>query len=369
MKKGNKENQHYVPQFYLRNFSDNGKNIGMFRFKDNLYVKNASIKSVAYRKYLYGEDGQLEEILSYFENKWKIIIRKIIDNQSINKILTEHELDSLLQFISVSQVRTSKLADDYITFYDTMLKVNKEMRENHDLKEPNEFEHHFKKMKEIPNSVAVAGVMLEGKDYIENLIPLLLINKTNYDFITCDNPVIQYNQVYRYRNYYNNYGWGSAGIQMFLVLSPKIVLCLYDLFAYEAKETGDFFVNIISKNQVMEINKLVAHNAYEALFFNKFKEDDIKNIISDKQIVNPKNSTQVFQKPNDKDSMIIGFGNRSIIRKVKLDFFIIRDKYKTIDLPLHAGGLVREDMLLEKLIKKKDGEEGKKYSIFNKRGE
>lgn len=356
MKKGNKENQHYVPQFYLRNFSDNGKNIGMFRFKDNLFIENASIKSVAYRKYLYGEDGQLEDILSKYENRWRIIIRKIIENQSIDKILTERERDSLLQFISVSQVRTSKLADDYIEFYETMSNVSEKMRKNHGVVDPNEYERQFKQMKEIPTSLAVLGVLLEGKEYLKNLFPVLLINKTNYDFITCDNPMIQYNQLYQYRNYRNNYGWGSAGIQIFLVLSPKIALCMYDPYVYKVKESGNFYINVISKNQVMEINKLVAHNAYEALFFLKANEDDIKNIINNKQIINPKESTHVFQKSDDKDRMLIGFGNRSIVRKVKIDFFQIEDKYKTIPLPLHAGGLVREDMMLEKLIKKLKGE-------------
>lgn len=357
MKKGNKENQHYVPQFYLRNFSDNGKNIGMYRFNGEKFIQNASIKSVAYRKYLYGEDGQLENILSLLENKWQRLIKKIINNQSINEILTLSEYKSLLEFITISQVRTSKLADDYIEYCETMLKANEEMRKNHGTNEPSKFDNQFRKLKEIPNAIAILGAHKEGKDLLKGLYPLLLVNKTNYNFITCDNPIIQYNQLYRYRNYLNNYGWGSAGIQMFIILNPKIALCLYDAFVYDVKETGEFYLNIIAKNQIMEINKLVAHNAYEALFFNKVKEENIKNIIKDKQKVDPKNSTRLFYKHGDKDSMLVGFGNRSIIRKVKLEFFNIKNKYKTIPLPLHAGGLVREDMLMEKIIKKMNGED------------
>lgn len=346
-----KKNHHYVPQFYLRNFSDNGKNIGMYRFKGEQYIQNASIKSVAYRKYLYGDDGQLEDILSFYESKWKVIIKKIIDNQSINKILDKSEFSSLLQFISVSHVRTSKLADNYIEFYNTMLNINQQMRKSHGLDGQNDYERHFKKMKEIPNSLAVTGLLLEGKEYLKNLMPLLLVNKTNYDFITCDNPIVQYNQLYQYRNYNRNYGWGTAGIQVFLILNPKIALCFYDAFVYDVKETGDFYINVNAKNQVMGINKLVVHNSYEALFFNKFKKEDIENLTYDKQIV-PGNSTHVFQKSDDKDNnIVVSFGNHSIMRKVKLNFFDIIDKYKIIDLPLHLGGLIREDMLIDKFMK------------------
>ncbi|WP_186429660.1 DUF4238 domain-containing protein [Clostridium sp. BSD9I1] len=71
------KDQHYVPKFYLRNFSNNKKNIGMFRHKDKKFILNASIKSVAYSIFLYGEDGKLENFLSKFESKCAEIIRKI----------------------------------------------------------------------------------------------------------------------------------------------------------------------------------------------------------------------------------------------------------------------------------------------------
>lgn len=100
----------------------------------------------------------------------------------------------------------------------------------------------------------------------------------------------------------------------------------------------------------MEINKLSVHNAYESLFFNKFNEDDIKSIINNKQVINPVESTNVFHKQGNKNETIIVFGNGSIKRNVKLDYFQIDDKYKTISLPLHAAGLIREDLLYNKII-------------------
>lgn len=39
-----KENQHYVPQFYLKIFSLNDKSVGMYRFAVNKVITHASIK-------------------------------------------------------------------------------------------------------------------------------------------------------------------------------------------------------------------------------------------------------------------------------------------------------------------------------------
>lgn len=41
-----KEFNHFIPQFYLKNFSTNKKGIGMFLLDKRKFVANASIKEV-----------------------------------------------------------------------------------------------------------------------------------------------------------------------------------------------------------------------------------------------------------------------------------------------------------------------------------
>lgn len=41
-----KEFNHFVPQFYLKNFSNNKKGIGMFLIDRRKFIANASIKEV-----------------------------------------------------------------------------------------------------------------------------------------------------------------------------------------------------------------------------------------------------------------------------------------------------------------------------------
>ena len=44
--KNDKLRQHYVPKFYLRNFSENNKSIGLYRFKEKKIIKQGSIRDI-----------------------------------------------------------------------------------------------------------------------------------------------------------------------------------------------------------------------------------------------------------------------------------------------------------------------------------
>ena len=45
--KNDKLRQHYVPKFYLRNFSENNKSIGLYRFKEKTRIyKGYSSKKI-----------------------------------------------------------------------------------------------------------------------------------------------------------------------------------------------------------------------------------------------------------------------------------------------------------------------------------
>ena len=61
-----KKNQHFVPKFYLRNFSfqNNGNELGIFNTKTEFYFKNAPIKAQGSKTFFYGHDGIIEERLS-----------------------------------------------------------------------------------------------------------------------------------------------------------------------------------------------------------------------------------------------------------------------------------------------------------------
>lgn len=119
---------------------------------------------------------------------------------------------------------------------------------------------------DTPNKISIA-VAYECFDILVDLKPLTIINESGRGFIISDNPVTLYNLLYARRNYRINYGLGTGGIIIFLPLSPTVCFCLCDPEVYDEKSEDGFNITIKSKNQVNELNKMFAQNAYEAIYW------------------------------------------------------------------------------------------------------
>ena len=60
-----KNRHHYVPKFYLKNFTNNNKYICTFVVEKNKYIRNGSIRTMAQSHNLYGDTGSVAK----FENQ------------------------------------------------------------------------------------------------------------------------------------------------------------------------------------------------------------------------------------------------------------------------------------------------------------
>jgi hypothetical protein len=101
-----KENQHFVPKFYLRNFSWEGNKgqVGVFNIKNNLFIPQARLKTQAYKKNYYGKDGYVEDELSKVESTCSILISKILSlGKPPDRLTNDHR--SLLFFVMLSILR------------------------------------------------------------------------------------------------------------------------------------------------------------------------------------------------------------------------------------------------------------------------
>ena len=112
------KNQHYVPQFLLKNFSSKGgKFIWAFDRKEKYNIQNQikerAIKRVASEEYFYdqfknSEIGSYEYILQKAEDISAPIIEKIIKTKNIEN-LTQEERMNLSFFIVLQKLRTKLL--------------------------------------------------------------------------------------------------------------------------------------------------------------------------------------------------------------------------------------------------------------------
>ncbi|ADB42936.1 DUF4238 domain-containing protein [Spirosoma linguale] len=123
MNRTEKEDQHYVPKFYLRNFSvnNNKKQIGVFNVKTNGYVPLAKLKTQACKSFFYGVDGKVEDNLSILENLTAPIISKMINSEKVCNYDTE-EYMILLTFAILMQLRNPIMANVVDESYERLTK-------------------------------------------------------------------------------------------------------------------------------------------------------------------------------------------------------------------------------------------------------
>lgn len=316
------KNQHYVPQFYLKLFSNDSKSIGTWNSKTNKIIHNASIAGMASRNNLYGSKQDIEKELASMEKKWSITIHKIIET---NKIETLDDLASILTFITIGSSRTLKSADanNYISEYLAKLMLTNKISQDTLSK--------IKLKLNVPNLMSMK-VAADMTGILFDLRYVIIENISPVEFVTSDNPICCYNKFYVQRGYKRNYGWGTAGLIILLPLSPQKCLCFYDPMVY--KTILNNLVVLDSCNDIIHINRLLTRNAYYNIFFNNQKNNCVDNIKRAYRKVNVESNVEAF-------GPLLKIGGNSILDRFKLDFLKVRKRYKQIKLPLHMGGLMR----------------------------
>lgn len=339
-----KNNHHFVPQFYLKKYSNNKKSVGMYLLNNQKYVEHASIKEIAYRKHLYGKDDDIENALAHDEGLWNGIIDRIIRTRKAD--LSQEDYLLLLMFITVTEARTAQTADynnqEINVLYDLIYKMKTGKNKTLDVE--------FK----IPNLLPLE-IALKIYPILFDLDIVLLLNTSNRGFITSDNPVARYNQYFMFRHYYRNYGLGHMGIQIFFPLSPELCICVFDRIMYKPEVEG--IITIKSGSQINELNKLFLLNAYQTIFFNnREKQSYIKSLIKHRK---PK-ETFDFPVLGGGDRYLIQSSHPSVHEIIKLSFFSINPDLVSATLPAHAGGPLRpyaEEFMDSKKDKSKNTEE------------
>src|SRR3989344_7764098 len=189
-----KKNQHYVPQFYCRFFSNNGKDICIFNI-DNKNHFVGPFKNQSSRDYFYVKGKELEDAFEKIEQSQRESINKLIESKSF-KALSKEEYIEILRFITFQDTRTNyaKRGANEATQYLVRECVKPKMLQDEELTK--------KITKEEINSLDLTfpadhlisiDVGLQSPILISDLIPILLINNTGREFLFSDHPIILYN--------------------------------------------------------------------------------------------------------------------------------------------------------------------------------
>ncbi|MGN0227051.1 MAG: DUF4238 domain-containing protein [Paludibacteraceae bacterium] len=358
-----KKNQHYVPQFYQRNFSDDGKTTGVFVLGISKYISASPIKNQASADYFYSKNLKIEDAISKLEALANEAIDSVLTNPYNSKFL-EREKDALYVFVIIQLGRTLSQTKKLEAAIDALSKETlRKILEKDRVSGRNEYaEITDEVLESVRIGLTEPGLFAVGNfakivNLCRDLKCKVIINKTAIPFITSDNPVCLTNQFLDKMKVDTN-GLGQRGLQLLMPLSPLVAILYYDSEVYKVGSVSKQYVEITDKVEIEKINRMLASQANEILIIPNGKEK-VVNILAykreyDKFHTNP-SVESVSMDTKDGNSAIIGIVSKRDGYKWNPQFIKYRPNYACIkkehfDERKH---LYREIALMERMIQLK----------------
>ncbi|CAN7677346.1 DUF4238 domain-containing protein [Caballeronia sp. LjRoot29] len=266
-----RKNHHYVPQFYFRYFSKDGRSICALTVSTGKTVSKAPIKSQASKSWFYGND-QIEAALGEIEGACSASLRalQIVPDPTQ---MTGNDIDQILIWLALQRSRTRAARDSGEPMRNKLAELLSQIASNggHDRTDvagdhaelsPAAIDYDV-----IDAQVLEMDVAMESAQILRDLVPVLLINKTNRPFIFSDAPVVFYNAHYRDVKYRGVLGYDTPGLLVLFPLCADRSLLLLDPAVYRTRGMKRNTIIIRSSRDVISMNKLQLHSASSCVYF------------------------------------------------------------------------------------------------------
>ena len=280
---GKKINQHFVPQFYFRQFSGGANCIQAFFPAQSRIIRDAPIKGQCASAKFYGDD-EAETVLSGLEAQYAAALRSMIvaawSDHPISRI-EPAALRTVREFIMVQRARTRSAVNQ------SMARSSAWMMEGfkHWLASSADLENQRMRAetKSHPCDIEMHGpaialqsiaIAMMTEDILSDLDFCIFRNHTDFPFIFCDAPVIFHNTYYHNVRHRGVLGAATPGLQIFVPLNAHLAFMLYDEKAYECTYHDDPCVDLFSKCDVSQINALQIHAFDQAVYFDDHEQRD-----------------------------------------------------------------------------------------------
>ena len=246
---------HFVPRFYLRAFAIDARRINLYNLKRDHVVLGASLRDQCYVHRLYGRE-YVENAFSELEDSDAALFKSMRDRLVVPGGGTP-ERDSLMSFLGLQLARTTAA------------------------------QNHAVKMSKLLTTVAFNGAAPDGfamnpdeairtmlgvaprlATTIQDLSLTLVCSPSETPFVTSDNPAFKYNTYCEGITHSGVTGTQSRGLQLFLPLSPKVLLYAFDAAVYKLVRTGKRGADATATD-VSRLNRLQFIGASENVYFVK----------------------------------------------------------------------------------------------------
>jgi hypothetical protein len=267
------KNQHYVPQFLLKNFSSRERKFiwaydkeEKYNFKDQ--IKERVIKSVASEDFFYDEIrnskiGSLEYVLQEIETQTAPIIKGIIESKTIKSLCID-DRKALSLFIIVQHLRTK----GHLNETEYLMDVFEE-----------QILQKFNVNIERIDVRKVWFSFIEDSKVFSDIImnKVWVLCESDRSFYISDNPVVLQNST-NTNELIGSLGLDSYGIEIYLPLSPSLTLCMFceKMFqgsGYNLKYMDNF---ICPSESIENLNSLQVAYSQRFIFSHKDEFDSLK---------------------------------------------------------------------------------------------
>lgn len=318
-----KKNQHYVPQFCLRQFaSDSSKGINIYNFKLRKIIRNSSIKHQASEDYFYSRNTEIEKSLADLERCVYDIYSNCMNNLSVPMRNSEQRSDLIL-FISILYTRTLASLQFQKEAYEKLIKILHGKYTDFNIGKNN--------VCDSDHVLARLSIGIDAAKYLDDLDMKLLKNETNRPLVYSDNPVILYNQFTEQYNRMDT-GYISKGLEVILPLSFNFCLLLYDSSVYKIGTKKSNFISITREKDVDYLNALQFLSAHENVYFsNECSEIYINNIAKKYSNLRSKEKNDVieYKSISDDKTSLLTLESKHIFCKLRLSFVKFLKKSKS----------------------------------------
>jgi hypothetical protein len=334
-----KNKHHFVPRFYLGAFQSARRRINVLGVDSSREIQDASLRDQCYRRKFYGKADKIEDALGLMESHAARVLKAI---QSTEMLLAEgtEEHGTLLAFVAFQLLRTAVVADRVNTVID---KTTKQVH-SHDQRISSEELESVQFGFDDPVLFALGNVphMLVA---IADLQSHLAISSEG-TFITSDNPAFKYNQYCEDIDYQGTTGALCRGFQIFLPLTPRLCLLLYDRAIYNVpRAERRTRRSVASQSDVDFINGMQLVSADQNVYFSEWqRRQEIQLLVARvRQHRNPDPTVvQEYGHDADPNRSLLHTFERTPCLKLSLSFLKVRWRARSVSLSDRAQGYRKE---------------------------
>lgn len=297
------KNQHYVPQYYFRWFSDDSKKTNLLRKEDGRIVIGAGIGNQSSASYFYG-DASAEDEIGKIEQTQRTALQAIRRTVALvgpdisAEVLTQARAGMLFQRARTLMER-EKHAKPMENMLNELARMHLEMK-GVDSKDPENAFH----VQVNPQHVHLNRLRLAKLEVLltSDLAVALLRNDTANPFIFGDAPAVPYNQHLLIVRDLGVLGAQTPGLQFFFPISPTLLLFWYDPKVYTVAADDKNVVHVTQEEDVSALNKLQLHNAHSCVYFGKPDKSEYVRALWEQEIEGHGRVLGEFEKGQGYDS-------------------------------------------------------------------